>query len=123
MGSALGPPVIGEVPDATLKLRKNADTQFSIEWWGADDFTDPVALTSAEAQVRTSALDEADVVLDLAPYITVEANVVTVLVPMAAVAPLDAMTGGWWDLIVTTATGERLAMLEGEATIVRGATR
>lgn len=116
-------PVIGLVEQSDLVLRRNADTAFSVEWFGDLDGLDPVAIGSATGQVRDSDLETASLVLDMNPYITIVGNAVHVVVPMSAVQPLAAMRGGRWDLVVTAATGERRAVLEGNASIVRGATR
>ena len=121
MGSSTA--VIGEVDNLDLELRRNADTAFSVEWYADEAQTQPIPFASAVGQVREGDTETAALVLDLAPYLTVQDNIITCVVPKEAVADLPELENGSWDLIATTITNEDRALLEGVATIVRGTTR
>jgi hypothetical protein len=115
--------VLGAAEDIDLEIHRNADTSFTVYWWADPDDTIPVPLSAAHAQVRDSDREDAVLVLDLQPFITIDGNAASVNILGTSIAAEPALQNGAWDMILISDTGEKKKVAEGNATIKRGATR
>lgn len=108
-----------------LDLTIQQGATFSLQLTFADGNGDPIDLTgyAGAAEVRTS-YDAATPVATLSVAVTDPTNgVMTLSLTAAQTAALTAPSGGVWDLLLTTPTGDKFRVLEGNVRITAAVTR
>lgn len=101
----------GVLAEADLLIVRGVDNDFDLEW--EDELGEPVLIVSATGTVtdRETGLTY----LDLDPYISVDANVVSVSVPASVTADLSDLAYGKWHVIATDEGGGVRALTRGHA--------
>lgn len=113
---------IGDVPRIELHVHQNQDCTFEFQWWEDEAQETPIALASAEGQVREDHTED-EVILNLTEYVDIAGNVAVVRVPAAVTLALPQLDKGVWDFVLEAETGERRKVARGAAYIHRAVTR
>lgn len=111
--------VAGSTPRVPLELYKGADLNFDLRWWSDETRVQPVYMSEARAQIRSST---GELVLDLAP--TVIENRVVIRVPASVTEAITQRGMAEWDCeVVAAVSGETKKLAKGSVQIFEEVTQ
>lgn len=111
--------VAGSTPQVPLEIHKGGDLNFDLRWWSDETRVQPVYMSEARAQVRSST---GELILDLAPMVV--ENRVVVRVPAAVTAAILHRGMAEWDCeVVAAVSGETKKLAKGRVQIFEEVTQ